>query len=283
MRKRARTCPLCRVRLTARPNLPNSKHLDHIIPVAVGGTHTHGNVRIICADCNVRRPKDGSDYSGPVTLWAQGPAPVSRPRQRICKLTCRKGLHPWVPSNIKITSTGKQLCRACYQARESKRAAGLQQCKCGALFPAPGRTAMCPGCTDQTARRAAEIHSAGGKTWDQVAAEVGYGSGEGARFAARRIGYVPAPRPVKSKASPACPDCGQPKAVRDRWCFECTEARAWRAVELSRDGANLREIADWLGYSSITSASNLMKTVTAFAAHIGTSANGHDARIVNGD
>lgn len=71
MRARAKRCPLCSVKLADQPYLPASKELDHIIPRGVGGTHTHGNVRIICRSCNVRRPKDGSDYAGPVTLWAQ--------------------------------------------------------------------------------------------------------------------------------------------------------------------------------------------------------------------
>jgi 5-methylcytosine-specific restriction endonuclease McrA len=61
MRREARDCPLCGVLMTAEPRKPNSKHLDHIVPIGIGGTHTLGNVRIICADCNLRRPKDGSD------------------------------------------------------------------------------------------------------------------------------------------------------------------------------------------------------------------------------
>lgn len=71
MRTKAKCCPLCVVKLVNQPYLSASKELDHIIPRGVGGTHTHGNVRIICRSCNVRRPKDGSDYAGPVTLWAQ--------------------------------------------------------------------------------------------------------------------------------------------------------------------------------------------------------------------
>lgn len=73
---------MCGVYMTNKPNRPNSKHLDHIVPLNQGGTHTHGNVRIICADCNLRRPKDGSDYTGQITLWAQGAIPVSRPDRR---------------------------------------------------------------------------------------------------------------------------------------------------------------------------------------------------------
>jgi 5-methylcytosine-specific restriction endonuclease McrA len=56
--------------MSDKPQLPNSKELDHIVPLGVGGTHTVGNVRIICRDCNLRRPKDGSDYVGPIALWA---------------------------------------------------------------------------------------------------------------------------------------------------------------------------------------------------------------------
>lgn len=110
MRKRARKCPLCGIYMTSKHNKPNSKHLDHILPISQGGTHTHGNVRIICADCNLKRPKDGSDYTGPLTLWAQGPAPVSRPNRNANTETCRNGLHPWIPANIEPHGKRKQ-CR----------------------------------------------------------------------------------------------------------------------------------------------------------------------------
>lgn len=71
LRVKARRCPVCSVKMVDTPWLPNSKELDHIVPIGVGGTHTMGNVRIICRSCNLRRPKDGSDYVGQVTLWAQ--------------------------------------------------------------------------------------------------------------------------------------------------------------------------------------------------------------------
>src|SRR6185437_7889228 len=54
MRLLARTCPLCRCRMTDEPRRSNSKELDHIVPLIMFGTHTHGNVRIICRDCNLR-------------------------------------------------------------------------------------------------------------------------------------------------------------------------------------------------------------------------------------
>jgi hypothetical protein len=59
----------CGVKLTDIPFLPNSKELDHIIPLNIGGTHTIGNVRIICRKCNSSRPIDGSDYFGQLSLW----------------------------------------------------------------------------------------------------------------------------------------------------------------------------------------------------------------------
>ena len=195
MRRKARDCPLCGVRMTERPHQPDSKELDHILPIAMGGTHTHGNVRIICRRCNQARPKDGRDYAGTLPLWAQGPVPVGRADGRRNSALCRKGLHPWVPENITIRS-GKKRCIACLRAKERvrERRSDLRQCTCGATFPAPGRTLMCPDCIASTAHRAAELHAAGGMTWAEVARQVGYQSGEGARYAAKRIGYVAEPR-----------------------------------------------------------------------------------------
>lgn len=260
MRRRARACPLCGVRLTSGLGKPNSKHLDHIIPLAIGGTHTHGNVRIVCRDCNLRRPKDGSDYAGPVTLWAQGPVPVSRPRLTANQQTCRKGLHPWVPANILVTSKGKKLCRPCREAnsqRDNRKRYLLRMCQCGVPFAAPGRTPACPVCTEAVGAEAARLH-ASGLTWDQVAAQTGYASAEGARFAAKRAGYTPAPRPVR--ADQGCPGCGSPRPRWARWCQSCTEARAQQAAELYRAGATLSGLAASLGYRSITSVSALIKS-----------------------
>jgi hypothetical protein len=64
--------------MTGEPGHRNSKQLDHIIPIVLGGTHTIGNVRIICRTCNLSRPKDGSDLVGhQPTLWAQDLAVVA--------------------------------------------------------------------------------------------------------------------------------------------------------------------------------------------------------------
>lgn len=75
LRRKAKRCPMagCGVRLIDTPKQPNSKELDHIVPINMGGTHTIGNVRIICRSCNLSRPHDGSDFTGQLTLWSQDP------------------------------------------------------------------------------------------------------------------------------------------------------------------------------------------------------------------
>lgn len=73
LRRKAKSCTMsdCNEQLTDVPNLPNSKELDHIVPLNIGGTHTIGNIRIICRKCNGARPKDGTDYAGQLSLWCQ--------------------------------------------------------------------------------------------------------------------------------------------------------------------------------------------------------------------
>lgn len=68
LRTEAHTCPLCDVTLTNDGGQGNSKNLDHIIPLCIGGTHTRTNVRITCRTCNMRRPKDGSDLDAYIVL-----------------------------------------------------------------------------------------------------------------------------------------------------------------------------------------------------------------------
>lgn len=81
LRAKAKRCPLCSVKLTDTPFVPSSKELDHIIPINTGGTHTIGNVRIICRLCNQKRPNDGSDFIGQPTLWATDPEVILKPAQ----------------------------------------------------------------------------------------------------------------------------------------------------------------------------------------------------------
>jgi hypothetical protein len=56
----AADCPLCGIAMTDSRG-PDQKHLDHILPVAVGGCDLRSNVRVICRTCNRARPLDGSD------------------------------------------------------------------------------------------------------------------------------------------------------------------------------------------------------------------------------
>lgn len=44
------TCWLCNKHCE-----PNEIHLDHVIPLALGGPHTADNIRVACAQCNIRK------------------------------------------------------------------------------------------------------------------------------------------------------------------------------------------------------------------------------------
>lgn len=57
----ASACPLCGIEMTRTPYMHASMEVDHIVPLAAGGTHDRGNLRVICRSCNVRRPRNGSD------------------------------------------------------------------------------------------------------------------------------------------------------------------------------------------------------------------------------
>ena len=69
IRSAATTCSVCAAELTDTRWLPNSKHLDHIVPINIGGTHVEENVRIVCARCNLSRPRDGSDVELQLAIW----------------------------------------------------------------------------------------------------------------------------------------------------------------------------------------------------------------------
>lgn len=64
LRANAKACPLCKVKLTTRPDQPNSRHVDHIVPLYAGGAHTRDNLRVICRTCNLTRPRDLADLAG---------------------------------------------------------------------------------------------------------------------------------------------------------------------------------------------------------------------------
>jgi len=52
-------------------------------------------------------------------------------------------------------------------------------------------------------------------------------------------------------------------------CDDCVRSMARRAVELRKAGHTLRQIADELDYSSVTSVTNLMKTVIKIDTRMG--------------
>lgn len=259
MRKAARKCPLCGVKLTSKPKLPNSKHLDHILPINQGGTHTHGNVRIICADCNRKRPHDGSDFDGQLTLWAQGPAPVSRPRRWggfPNKDICRKGLHPWIPENIRSDSLGRNWCEPCrkeaYEASYREKHP-LQTCECGASFArfTKGASLVCPACTNAIARELAELHATG-LSWDEVAAKTGYRDGQSIRALVSRAG-IKAAQPWngfkgRKRVNVHRPG-SQPASIE----------KGLRAMAMLAQGMTKQAIADEMGYRSATSIGYLIR------------------------
>jgi hypothetical protein len=141
LRRRTRKCKLCGVFMTSKAHLPTSKELDHILPVGVGGTHTHGNVRIICRLCNQKRPKDGSDYMGQLTLWAMTPGVV---------ITAK--LQPV----IKIKPSPK-----------------LAQCRCGVTFTPRSRQKLCHPCIESIGKQAAKMRNEDW-AWQDIADELGY-------------------------------------------------------------------------------------------------------------
>jgi len=53
---KTKKCPLCKKQLTNR----TEKHIDHIVPIGVGGLHMKANIRVICRTCNLTRPKNGN-------------------------------------------------------------------------------------------------------------------------------------------------------------------------------------------------------------------------------
>lgn len=168
MRRRTRKCKICGIFLTGKPGKPNSKQLDHIIPINIGGTHTHGNVRIICRTCNLARPKDGSDYTGPVTLWAQAPGVVLR-----------------TPS--KLSAKSKPV---------SRRTVG--QCRCGKDYLImSSRQLLCHACVEKAGQIAANLRNEGWK-WKDIAAELDYPNLGSLRNLAVRYGVVTAPRYMRA-------------------------------------------------------------------------------------
>lgn len=193
LRGEARACPLCEVRLIDEPYQPASKELDHIVPLGVGGTHTVGNVRIICRQCNLERPKDGSDFVGQVTLWAQ---------------------------DLDVAQTLRS-------DRAARRRAPC--CPCGRRLPSDRRCRSCTPLRVTRDRRQdgriAAILRAQGRTWSDIAMRLDFATTSAAAGAARRHGHpaVLARWPLR-----ACSDCGSelpPPAGRGRPATRCPTCR----------------------------------------------------------
>lgn len=54
-------CEVCNSTMEDDYNLKNSKSIDHIILISIGGKNELNNIRIICFSCNSKRPRDGRD------------------------------------------------------------------------------------------------------------------------------------------------------------------------------------------------------------------------------
>lgn len=121
IREAATSCPLCSVVFVEVPYAPASKELDHILPICVGGTHTVGNVRIICRLCNQRRPHDGNDYQGWLRLcpgWAPEEVPSSR---RYRRKPCACGLERDERDAVGHLLPRCSACQAAWRARSAER------------------------------------------------------------------------------------------------------------------------------------------------------------------
>ena len=64
------TCQLCGDELNSEDKVPSAKAatLDHIMPLANGGTHTVSNVQCACFECNWRKADNAIEVDGEV-LW----------------------------------------------------------------------------------------------------------------------------------------------------------------------------------------------------------------------
>jgi hypothetical protein len=60
LKRATRSCSLCGCRLTDALG-PRKGVVDHIVPLAAGGSNHITNLRMICHDCNSHRPHDASD------------------------------------------------------------------------------------------------------------------------------------------------------------------------------------------------------------------------------
>lgn len=55
-------CEICNLIMDNNHAYPNGRHLDHIVPLSLGGPHLRENVRYIHAYCNVRRKRNNLNF-----------------------------------------------------------------------------------------------------------------------------------------------------------------------------------------------------------------------------
>lgn len=112
-------------------------HLDHIVQLHLGGTHTKDNVRFLCEGCNLTRPKDHSDIGAfQFNLWMQdvhSAASLSTSqKKRVPCLRCASA----VPKRRRLR--GYLYCLDCKPPYEQLRR--NEPCKdCGAPVPTSRR------------------------------------------------------------------------------------------------------------------------------------------------
>jgi hypothetical protein len=130
--KQRDTCACCESRLHS------GGHLDHIVQLHLGGTHTKDNVRFLCSDCNLTRPKkDHSDIGAfQFNLWMQDVLTVA------CLSTSQKKRVPCLGCAADV-SKGRRVrdylyCFDCKPAFEQLRS--NERCDdCGANVPTSRR------------------------------------------------------------------------------------------------------------------------------------------------
>jgi hypothetical protein len=118
--KQRDTCACCESRLHS------GGHLDHIVQLHLGGTHTKDNVRFLCSDCNLTRPKkDHSDIGAfQFNLFMQVEAPA-------VKIATERNR----PLDVKFSRRGSRTCLKCGQLTVSDRRAWRNDMHCYGCKP----------------------------------------------------------------------------------------------------------------------------------------------------
>lgn len=125
MRRKARDCPLCGVRMTSTPGQPASKELDHILPIAMGGP-----------------TPSGTPGSSAAAVIRSAPRTVATTRA-----SSRYGRRDRFPSAVRTgarTVTGRRAARNCTRGCR-KTSSRLRAGKSSAVIAAPRTSAATAG------------------------------------------------------------------------------------------------------------------------------------------